>query len=105
MFKKAYGKSILSKSLVYDRYKAFKDGRETVEDMARSGRTLTSTTDVNIKKVKEIVLENRHASVREIGREADRLILGDNLGKRWVNARLVPKELNFLQKDHRVQRF
>lgn len=109
MLEKAYGESTLSKTQVYDWYRAFKDGRETVQDMPRSGRPSMSTTDDNIKKVKEIVLENHHASVREIarelniGREAARLILTDNLGMRRVAARFVPKELNFLQKDHRVQ--
>lgn len=105
ILEKAYGESILSKTQVYDWYKAFKDTRETVEDMPRSGRPSTSTTDDNIKKVKEIVLENLYVNVREIvrelniGREAARLILVDNLGMRHVAARLVPKELNFLQKD------
>nr|XP_036223834.1 protein GVQW3-like [Bactrocera oleae] len=91
MLKTAYSESILSKTQV----KAFKDGRETVEDMPRSGRPSTCTTDANIKKVNEIVLENRHASVREIARKlnigcaAACLILTDNLGIRRVNARLA----------------
>lgn len=37
--------------------------------MPLSGRPSTSTTDDNIKKVKEIVLENRHAGVKEIARK------------------------------------
>ena len=69
MVEKAYGESILSKTQVYDWYRAFTNGRETVEDMTRTGRPPTSTTDDNIKKVKEIVLENRNASVREIARK------------------------------------
>lgn len=49
------------------------------------------------------MLENRHAGVTKIarklniGREAARWILTNNLDMRRVNARLVPKELNFLQ--------
>ncbi|XP_069966394.1 protein GVQW3-like [Bactrocera oleae] len=101
MLEKACAESILSKIQIYDWYKAFKDGRETVEDMSRSDRSSTCTTDENIKKVREIVRESRHASIIEvastliIGREAARLILTDNLAMRRVNAWLVPKELNF----------
>ena len=103
MLQKAYGESVLSKTQVYEWYKAFQDGRTTVEDMPRSGRPSTSTTDENIKKAKEIVLQNPHVSVREIARELDigremaRLILVDSLCMRRVNARLVPIHLNFFQ--------
>lgn len=109
MLQKAYGESVLSKTQVYEWYKAFKDGRETVEDAPRSGRPSTSTTDDNVEKVREIVLENRHTSVRELARdlnmsrETARLILVENLGMRRVAARLVPIQLNFLQKQYRMQ--
>lgn len=109
MLEKAYGESVLSKTRAYEWYKAFKEGREIVEDMPRSGRPSTSSTDENIEKVKEIVLDNRHSSLREIARdlnishESVRSILVDILGMRRVAARLVPKELNFLQKQYREQ--
>ena len=109
MLQKAYGESVLSKTQVYEWYKAFKDGRETVEDAPRSGRPSTSTNDDNVEKVKEIVLENRHTSVRELGRylnmsrETARLIIVEKLGMRRVAARLVPIQLNFLQKQYRMQ--
>lgn len=109
MLEKAYGDSVLSKTQVYEWYKAFKDGREIVEDLPRSGRPSTSSTNDNVEKIKEIVLENRHASVREIARdlnisrETARLILVNQLGMQRVAARLVPLELNFLQKQYRMQ--
>ena len=37
-----------------------------VEDLPCFGRPSTSNTDENMKKVKEMVLENRHASLREL---------------------------------------
>ena len=37
-----------------------------VEDLPCFGRPSTSNTDENVKKVKEMVLENRHASLREL---------------------------------------
>lgn len=109
MLQKAYGDSALSKTQAYEWYKAFKDGREIVEDMPRSGRPSTSSTEENVDKIKEIVLENRHASVREIARdlnisrESARLVLVNQLRMKRVSARLVPIELNFLQKQYREQ--
>ena len=48
---------------------AFKSGRDVLEDLARSGRPSTSSTEVNIAKVKEIVTENRHSSLIKIAAE------------------------------------
>jgi len=50
---------------VYEWYKAFKEGQE-VEDKLHSGRPSTSSIDENIEKVKEIVLDNHHSSLRKI---------------------------------------
>ena len=66
--------------------------------MPRSGRPSTSSTEVNIAKVKEMVTENRHLSLREIAAELSvshesiRSILNDCLGMKHVAARLVPKD-------------
>ncbi|XP_014482086.1 PREDICTED: putative uncharacterized protein FLJ37770 [Dinoponera quadriceps] len=109
MLEKAYGESALSKTRAYERYKAFKEGREVVEDLPRSGRSSTSSTDENVDKVKEMLMENRHSSLKEMAQNLDIshesicTILVHVLGMRRVAARLVPKELNFLQKEHRKQ--
>ena len=73
MLGNAYGESVLSKTRVCEWYKAFKEEREIVEVMPHSERFSTSSTNENIKKVKEIVLRNRardinisHKSVRSI---------------------------------------
>ena len=63
-----------------------------VEDFPRSGRPSMSSTQVNIAKVKEIVTENRHLSLREIAAELSvshesiRTILNDCLGMKRVAA-------------------
>lgn len=107
MLKKTFGDSTMSKTQVYDWYKSFKEGREEVNDLPRSGRPSTSSTEENVDKIKEMVLENRHYSLREIAQEMNmshetaRHILVDVLGMRKVAARLVPKDLNFLQKVNR----
>ena len=54
-----------------------------MEDFPRSGRPSTSLTEVNIAKLKEMVTENRHLSLREIA------ILNDCLGMKRAAARLV----------------
>ena len=109
MLQKDYGESILSKTRAYEWYSAFKSGRDVVEDFLRSGRPSTSSTEVNIAKVKEMVTENRHLSSREIApeisvfHESIRTIFNDCLGMKRVAARLVLKDLNFLQKLNRVK--
>ena len=69
MLQKAYGESTLSKTRAYEWYSAFKSGRDVVEDLPRSVRPSTSSTEVNIAKMKEIVTENRHLGLREIAAE------------------------------------
>uniref|UniRef100_A0A2H1WM79 SFRICE_031170 n=1 Tax=Spodoptera frugiperda TaxID=7108 RepID=A0A2H1WM79_SPOFR len=69
MIQKAYGESTLSKTRAYEWYKAFKSGRDVMEDLPRSGRPSTSATEVNIAKVKKIVTENTHSTLREIATE------------------------------------
>ena len=95
---KAYGESTLSKTRAYQWYSVFKSGRDVVEDLPRSGRPSTSSIEINIAKVKEMVTENRHLSLREIAvelyvsRESIRTILNDGLGMKRVAARLDPKD-------------
>ena len=69
MLQKAYGESTLSKTRACEWYSAFKSGRDVVEDLPRSDRPSMPSTEVNIAKVKEIVTENRHLSLREIAAE------------------------------------
>ena len=56
MLEKAYGEPTLSKTHAYEWYFAFKSGRDVVADLPRSGRPSTSSTEVNIVKVKEMML-------------------------------------------------
>lgn len=109
MLQKAYGESALSRSRVFEWHKDFSEGREVVENLPHAARSSTSVNDDNVQKVKDIVLENRRVGIREI---ADHLsisygstqhILADILGMKRVAARLVPKELDFLQKWRRVE--
>ena len=58
--------SAVSKTRVYEWYKRFQDGREDVEDDEGPGRPSTSTTYENVEKVKEMVMNDRRITVREV---------------------------------------
>ncbi|KAJ8943115.1 hypothetical protein NQ318_011881 [Aromia moschata] len=102
MINEALGDSCMSKTQAYEWYKEFKAGREIVEDLPRSGRPSTSTTADKIDRIKTLMFENRHMSVRELAQECDVTTMSAH-GMKRVAARLVPKELNVLQKEHRKQ--
>ncbi len=56
----AYAKCALSKARVYKWNETFAEVREVVGVLPRPGRPSTSSTDENVAKVKEMVLENHH---------------------------------------------
>lgn len=66
MLGKTYGDSVLSKTRAYEWYKVLQEGRKIFEDIPRSGRPSTSTIELNVYAIKEMVLENRHISLREV---------------------------------------
>jgi hypothetical protein len=108
MLQKAFKNNCMSKTQAYEWYKSFKEGRTVVEDLPRTGRPSTSIDDDHVNKVKQIVLQNRRVSAREIARDIGipktsvHRILTDILQMARVSARIVPKELNFLQKQRRM---
>ena len=50
---------------IYKWYRDFKEGRERVDDLQRSGRPSTSIDDQNISKIKEMKLGSR-LKIREL---------------------------------------
>ena len=65
----AYGDSTLSTTMVFKWHKAFKEGRENVEDDPRSGRPISSTNDQNVEAVRAVMAKDRRLSVRMIAVE------------------------------------
>jgi len=50
--------------VVFNGHKAFKEGRENVEDNPRSGRPISSTNDQNVEVVRAVMATDRRMSVR-----------------------------------------
>jgi ribosomal protein S14 len=59
----------MSKTKVYEWYTRFQEGREEVEDDERLGCPSTSTTDGNVEKVKEMIMNGCRITIREIADE------------------------------------
>ena len=54
----AYGDATLSRTMVFKWHKAFKEGRENVEDDPRSGRPISSTNDQNVEVVLAVMMKD-----------------------------------------------
>ena len=104
----AFSESTMSRTQVQLRYTRFKEGREDVNDDARPGRTSTSKTDENIETVKEMILNNHRITIKEGADEVGisfglcQAIFTDVLGMKTAAAKIVPKLVNFAQKQRRV---
>ncbi|KAJ8955173.1 hypothetical protein NQ318_009067 [Aromia moschata] len=51
----AYGDSVFPKAQVFRWFKAFSDGRESIDDELRSGRPSSSRTDENVDRIRDLV--------------------------------------------------
>ena len=61
-----FGESTMSRTQVQLWYNQFKEGREDVNDDARPGSPIMSTTDKNIEVVKKMILDNRRITIGEV---------------------------------------
>lgn len=66
MVQKAFGEKSMSRASVFDWHKLFKEGRERVEDEPHQRRPRTSTDELHANKIKELVLQNRRLTTREL---------------------------------------
>jgi len=107
MFVKVSGDNAMKKTAVYKWETRFSEGRESVIDEERSGRSGTNRPEENNGKVRPIVRENRRLTVRiiseqvNIDKEAVRKILIKDIDMRKVCAKMVPKELTGEKKQRR----
>jgi len=61
---KAYGDATLSRTMVFKWHKAFKEGRENVEDDPCSARPISSTNDQSVEVVRAVMAKDSRMSVR-----------------------------------------
>jgi hypothetical protein len=100
----AYGNSAPSFITVKFWAAEFKRGHKSLGDDEPSGRPKTATTDENIAKVHQMVLDDRRIKVREIAevmhmsKERVYNILNQHLGMRKLSAPWVPHLLMLDQK-------
>ncbi|KAJ8955801.1 hypothetical protein NQ318_005342 [Aromia moschata] len=107
MLKKAFGVDCLSDRQIFRWHKAFAERRKYVNDENRAGRPSTSSSDDNVKRVRDLLNTDRRLSVRLISETLDitktivHEIVSESLGMRKVYAKLVPKVLTDDQKARR----
>ena len=105
MVNAAYGDQALSRSNVFRWYGRFRDGREDTEDDRRSGRPTACRNDNNVEMISQVLLQNRHLSLRMLadevntGKDTVRKTVAEDLQKRKVCSRFVPHSLT--QRDNR----
>ena len=59
MLQEAFGDLTMSQKNVYKWYKDFKEGRERIDDLERTGRPSTSTDEQHGNQIKELVSNQR----------------------------------------------
>ena len=108
MVNAAYGDQALFRSNVFRWYGRIRDGREVTENDPRSGRPTECHKDNNIEKISQLLLQNRHLSLRmladevNIGKDTARKIVVEDLQKQKICSRFVPHSLTPEQKNRRI---
>ena len=67
--KRVYGDHAVTLKSVYEWFRRFREGRETVEDANRTGRPTTTPTPENVDNVKNLFAGDRRLTVRMIVEE------------------------------------
>ena len=69
MLQQAYGEDCLSRTQCYEWYQRFKSGRTSIKDDPKSGWPSSSTGNDHIEKVRSVLSENCHLTIREVSEE------------------------------------
>jgi len=107
-FIQVYGESSPTYDVIKYWSKQFRLGRDSIEDEERSSRPKTARDDEVIKKVYELVLQNRRVRLFQIAVEMQNSYgsvfntMHEDLGVSKVSARWVPRLLTIEQKQTRT---
>ncbi|KFM71884.1 hypothetical protein X975_12733, partial [Stegodyphus mimosarum] len=108
MIREAFNDEALARVSVFRWHKAFKEGRENVEDIEREGRPSTSVTETMINTTAVIIKEDRRITVRQlhallnISVGSIHSVMAEHLQLKRACARWIPKLLTPEQMQHRV---
>ncbi|XP_035225407.1 protein GVQW3-like [Stegodyphus dumicola] len=97
MMKTAIGDEAMSRALVFEWFRRFKESWKSVGSDPRSGRPSNSRNENKIAQVQAVVRSDHHLTVREIAQECGVSIgscdeiLRKDLNMRRVSAKLVPR--------------
>ena len=86
----------------------FEAGHSDLTDREGRGRSITATSEDNVKRVNELIRQDRRLKLHEIASSLEILetsahrIVFDELGYRKVSARWVPKQLTDNHKEQRL---
>ena len=99
MLQQAFRDECMSLKQCFEWYSCFKKGRTSIDEDPRSGRPSTSTDNVHIDAVRDLILQNRRLTIREIAEDVGisfgscQAILTEKLNMHHVAAKFVPRVL------------
>ena len=97
----------MSRTQCFEWYSHFKTGRTSIDEDPRSGQPSTSTDDVDIDAVRDLILQNHRLTIREIAEDVGisfgscQAILTEKLNMHRIAAKFVPCVLTEDQKANR----
>ena len=107
MLQTAFGASCMNRASVFQWHKRFKEGRESVRDDERCGRSKEVRTPELIGQIKKFMDKGRRVSIETISAQFDvsvgtvHTIIHEELKLQKIYAKFVPKVLREDQKERR----
>ena len=107
MLQTAFGASCMNQASVFEWHKRFKEGRESLRDDERCGRSKEVNTPELIGKIKNFMDKDRRVSIVTISAQFDvsvgtvHTIIPEELKMRKICAKFVPRVLREDQKERR----
>lgn len=108
MVNSTYGEKSVNRRLVYQWFQRFKEGNESLDVHARTGRPAIRT-DANVRIVSDAIEEDQRVTIRDLSEQSGfsygtvQRILNEDLKMRRVSASWVPRLLTEEQMVSRVK--
>ncbi len=104
-----FGEEVYSERTIWYWLHEFRNGRDRIQDLPRSGRPSSMHSEDNVESVLEVVLQDRRQRVSDIALAVDlshssvHRILRMDLKFHKKSAKFVPKILTAAHKDERIE--